>query len=286
MSLGRGLNALITSTGPRTRKVFATGAGGASSNFDKLWQIPVSEIFAAPNQPRKSFKEEELKELAVSIKEYGVLEPLILTEKTDGGYELVAGERRLRAAKLAGLATVPALVKAMAEQEKLEVALIENIQRENLNPIEEAFAYQRLMEEFGLTQQQVADKISKSRPAVANAVRLLELPDEAKNALIDGKINTGQARALLSLESRDQQLKILASMLGTHITVRELERTAAVNRTGGKSRRDPNLLYLENKLREKLGAKVNITQKGEQGTIVVSYHSQEELGRLIQEIVG
>ena len=286
MSLGRGLNALITPTGARTRKVFATGNSDSGPSADKLWQIPLSEITASPNQPRRSFKTEELNELAASIKEHGILEPLILTEKPDGGYELVAGERRLRAAKLAGLATVPAIVKELAEQQKLEIALIENIQRENLNPIEEAFSYRRLMDEFGLTQQAVADKVGKSRPAVANAVRLLELPNEVQTALINGKINTGQARALLSLENHDKQIQMLSSMLGERITVRELEHNVAGVRPAGKGRRDPNLLYLENKLREKLGAQVNITQKGEQGTIVVSYHSKEELGRLIQEIVG
>jgi len=281
MSLGRGLGALITPTG-RSTKNFSTGADNLGA--DKIWQIPLSKIISNTHQPRKSFDADELSELAESIKIHGVLQPVIVTEKSDGGYELVAGERRVRASKLAGLPTVPALIKSFAAQEKLEVALIENIQRADLDPVEEAFAYKRLIDEFGLTQQEVADKVGKSRPAVANAVRLLDLPEEAQAALIAGKISAGQARALLSLDSAEDQIKTLASMLGERITVRELEHTVAQKRNPAKGRRDPNLLYLENKLREKLGTKVFITQKGEQGTIVVSYHSKEELGRLIKAI--
>ncbi|MFA7653881.1 MAG: ParB/RepB/Spo0J family partition protein [Candidatus Magasanikbacteria bacterium] len=281
MALGRGLNALITSTS-RSTKQFSTGGNNLSS--EKIWQIPISKIETNSDQPRKRFGSEELSELAESIKKHGILQPVIVVEKSDGCYELIAGERRVRASKLVGLTTVPAVIKSFAAQEKLEVALIENIQRANLNAIEEAFAYQRLIEEFGLTQQDVADKVGKSRPAVANSVRLLDLPTEAQSALIDSKINAGQARALLSLDDQAEQLKVLSSMLGQHITVRELEYTVAQKRAPGKSRRDPNLLYLENKLRGILGTKVMISQKGEQGTITISYHSKEELGRLIKEI--
>jgi len=177
------------------------------------------------------------------------------------------------------------IVKEMADQEKLEVALIENIQRQDLNPIEEAFAYKRLIEEFGLTQREVGEKVGRSRPAVANIIRLLELPEEAKSALIEGKINTGQAKALLSLDDSKKQLALLSSMMGQKITVRELEREVNRQRANrGMMRRDPNLTYLEDKLRATLGTKVSLTQKGERGTIVVSYYSREELSRLIKKI--
>ncbi len=283
MSLGRGLSALIIPTG-RSIKQFSTGGDNLSS--EKVWQIPISKIEANSEQPRKHFDPDELAELSESIKKHGILQPVIVAEKSDGGYELITGERRLRASKLAGLATVPALIKTFAAQEKLEVALIENVQRADLNAIEEAFANQRLIEEFGLTQQAVADKVGKSRPAIANSVRLLGLPEAAQTALIEGKINAGQARALLSLDDKAEQLKVLSSMLGARITVRELEYEVAQKRAPGKSRRDPNLLYLENKLRGRLGAKVSISQKGEQGTIAISYHSKEELGRIMKEIGG
>jgi len=279
MALGRGLGALISS-GSHSRTTESD-----SDNQDKIWFIPVSSIVPNSHQPRRNFNPESLDELAESIKEHGILQPILVTEKADGGYELVAGERRWRASQIAGLAVVPAMIKKLADKQKLEIALIENIQREDLDPIEEAFAYQRLMEEFGLTQQEVAEKVGKSRPAVANFIRLLDLPEEIKKALVEKKINMGQARALLGLEDKQKQLDMLSSMLGQKITVRELER--AVIMTGkNKSHRDPNLAYLEDQLRTSLGTKVSITQKGERGTIVLDYYSKEELKRLIRKLSG
>jgi len=278
MALGRGLGALI-SGGSKQKNELANDQAGQ----DRIWYIPVSSLTPNTHQPRQNFSTPELEDLAASIKEHGILQPLLVTERTDGGYELVAGERRWRAAQMAGLATVPAMIKAMANRQKLEVALIENIQRENLNPIEEAFAYQRLMDEFSLTQQDVAEKVGKSRPAIANIVRLLSLPEEVKAALIDKRINTGQARALLSLEDSAKQLDMLSSMLGQRITVRELERTVG-KQNPHKSHRDPNLNYLEDQLRTALGTKVSVTQKGKRGTIVIDYYSQEELANIIKKI--
>ena len=249
---------------------------------EKIWHIPVGAIVPNTHQPRRNFSAQELEDLSASIKTHGILQPLLVTERLDGGYELVAGERRWRAAQMSGLATVPALIKKLANQQKLEVALIENIQRENLNPIEEAFAFQRLMDEFSLTQQEVAEKVGKSRPAVANTVRLLSLPEEIQAALSDKRINMGQARALVSLDDRKKQLDMLSSMLGQRITVRELERE--VGKQNKHSRRDPNLAYLEDKLRAALGTKVALTQKGERGAINISYYSKEELTRLIKKI--
>ena len=278
MALGRGLSALI-SGGSKQKNTASEQAGQ-----DRVWYIPVSSISPNTHQPRQNFGAPELEDLATSIKEHGILQPLLVTERADGGYELVAGERRWRAAQMAGLATVPALIKTMANRQKLEVALIENIQRENLNPIEEAFAYQRLMEEFSLTQQDVADKVGKSRPAIANTIRLLSLPEQVKTALADKRINMGQARALLSLEDAAKQLDMLSSMLGQRITVRELER-AVGKQNPHKSHRDPNLNYLEDQLRAVLGTKATITQKGKRGTIIIDYYSQEELANLIKKII-
>lgn len=285
MSLGRGLGALINSSAPaRQKRQYNTGE--ETPGLARVWNVPIGEIIADPKQPRKHFDPHELQELADSIKTHGILQPLIVMEKPDGGYELVAGERRLRASKIAGLASVPVIVKKLADQEKLEVALVENIQRQDLNPLEEAFAFKRLMEEFKLTQEEVAVKVGKSRPAVANAVRLLDLPPAVQAALSEGKISAGQGRALLSLEKTERQLEMLASMLGEKITVRELEREAGRDKKKGASRRDPNLLFLEDKLRGALGTKVNISQKGEKGTIQISYYSREELRRLIDKLGG
>ncbi len=279
MSIGRGLGALIAPT--LFKKKYDD-----SLKSERVWMVPVSEIKPHPHQPRRDFKPNELQELADSIRQHGILQPLLVSEKADGGYEIIAGERRWRAASLAGLATLPVIVKELAESQKLEVALIENIQRQDLNALEEAFAYKRLIEEFGLTQQGVAEKVGRSRPAIANTIRLLELPPEAQAALVAGKITTGQARALLGIADRAQQLEILSSMLGEKITVREIEREAQKRGGRGTLRRDPNLLYLEEKLRQALGTKVAITQKGERGSINISYYSKEELAEIVKKITS
>lgn len=283
MSLGRGLGALITPTNTNR-----SDQAAMTADEGKVWFIPISKITPDKDQPRKKFDQDELNQLAASIKEHGVLQPILVVEKNDGGYELVAGERRWRASQLAGLTTIPALIKKLADQQKVEISLIENIQRQDLDPIEEAFAYKRLMEEFDLTQQQVADKVGKSRPAVANAVRLLDLPAQIQAALVDRKINSGQARTLLSLATEKDQLDMLSSMLGEKITVRELEREVNKQKILHHipTRKDPNMLFLEDKLRTEFGTKINITQKGDRGTIMMDYYSQEELKRLIKKLLN
>ncbi len=303
MSLGRGLGALISSNNnikkepaitPSVSQITTSVAPEKTvvkkeekSSENNLWFIPVSKIFSNPDQPRKNFKPELLDELAESIKKHGILQPLILLEKVDGNYEIVAGERRWRAGKLAGLTTVPAVIKKIKNQEKLEIALIENVQRADLNPVEEAFAYKRLMEEFDLTQEEVAGRVGKSRSAIANIVRLLELPEKVKEALIEGRINTGQARSLLALPGDKERLEMLSSMLGQKITVRELEREAQKIRIKKiPIKRDANLLFLEEKLRETLGTKVSISARGESGSINISYYSKEELAQIIRKITG
>lgn len=283
MALGKGLNSLIPQGRLRKSKRMET-AGFADHN--KIWHIPISEIAPNQHQPRKNFLREELEELVISIKKHGILQPVTVTEKADGGYELIAGERRLRSAQIAGLATVPAIVRSATGEEKLELALIENIQRENLNPLEEAFAYKRLMEEFNLTQQAVSEQVGKSRSTIANTVRLLALPEEIQRGLIDKKISAGQARALLSLKNVKEQMEMYANMVGEHLSVREVESQVyqGYKSRKGSVRRDPNISAQEDLLQERLGAKVAITQKGEKGTIVIHYFSREELKRLLQEL--
>jgi len=285
MALGKGLNSLIPQNKPR--KSIRKQTGDSSGNHSRIWHIPISEITPNEHQPRKNFSHQELEDLVSSIKKHGVMQPVTVMEKTDGGYELIAGERRLRSSQIAGLATVPAIVRVATPQEKLELALIENIQRQDLNPIEEAFAYKRLMEEFNLTQQEVSQQVGKSRSVIANMVRLLDLPEVIQNALFDGKISMGKARALLSLKDEKEQIKVFNNMMGREMTVRDVERV--VEGKGGSSRkgsirRDPNIMAQEELLEDRLGSKVIISQKGEKGTITIHYSSKDELKNLLQEL--
>lgn len=296
MALGKGLNSLIPSQPvrktihhetPAPVQEKSTVVSQSLAPHERLWQIPLTEIVPNAEQPRKNFSHAELEDLVSSIKQHGVLQPVTVTEKEDGGYELIAGERRFRASQIAGLVTIPAIVRSATRQEKLELALIENIQRQELNAIEEAFSYKRLIEEFGLTQQQVSEKVGKSRPHIANLVRLLVLPDSIQKALIDGTLSMGKARAILSLESEDEQIVMFKSMMGAEMSVRDVE--YAVQQKGERSRkgsvrRDPNIIAQEQLLEERFGSKVRITQKGEKGTIVIEFHSRDELKRLLQEL--
>lgn len=283
MSIGRGLGALL---GPTNIRKNNPGSHGSASDTERIWLIPTNDIKPDPHQPRRNFEASELEDLASSIKEHGIIQPILVAEVESGGYQIIVGERRWRAAGLLKLPTVPAIVKTLPEHQKLEIALIENLQRADLNPLEEGFAFKRLIEEFGLTQEQVAQKVGKSRPVIANTIRLLSLPEEVQQALVEGKINHGQARALLAITNKAEQLEVLASMMGEKMTVRDLEREADKRRAPGSTRRDPNLLYLEEKLRGALGTKVSITQKGDRGTIAIAYFSKEELADLIKKITS
>lgn len=284
MALGKGLNSLIPQ---QPRKTIRKETRTETLSEDTIWHIPLSEIVPNPHQPRKHFSHQDLEDLVNSIKKHGVMQPITVTEKNSGGYELIAGERRFRASEIAEQATIPAIVRKATEQEKLELALIENIQRQELNPIEEAFAYTRLIQEFGLTQKDVADQVGKSRPLVANTIRLLDLPENIQKALVDGTISTGKARALLSLKSEEEQQELFQSMIGEGVTVRDVERAVASKRPPsrkGSVRRDPNILAQEQLIEDRLGTKVRIAQKGEKGSITIEYYSKEELKRLISEL--
>ena len=287
MALGKGLNSLIPQAGGRKKIHKETKTEKPSSKKDRIWHIPLSEIVSNPHQPRKHFSHKDLEDLVASIKKHGVMQPITVTENSDGGYELIAGERRFRASEIAEQATVPAIVRQASEQEKLELALIENIQRQELNSIEEAFAYKRLIDEFGLTQQAVSEQVGKSRSLIANTVRLLDLPDNIQKALVDKKISAGKARALLSLKSEAEQQHVFQEMTGQKATVRDVERAVAKRGAAsrkGSVRRDPNILAQEQLIEDRLGTKVRISQKGESGAITIEYYSKEELRRLIEEL--
>jgi len=268
--LGRGLGALIPSSG------------------SSLVELDLERISPNPQQPRTVMGEESLAELADSIREHGVIQPLIVT-RTGAGYTLVAGERRWRAARLAGLRTVPALIKDTSPQQMLELALVENIQRQDLGPLEEAAAYRQLLEEHGLTQEEVARRVGKSRSAVANSLRLLNLPPQAKEALAAGQITEGHARALLALPTLEQQMGLLASILSSGMTVREAEEAARQSST--RSRRpprshDPEVAELEERLRELLRTKVELHRGRRGGRLVIHFYSDEELEGIYRAIAG
>jgi ParB family transcriptional regulator, chromosome partitioning protein len=280
VALGKGLGALIPEFGkdePRT-----------------LFYCGIEEIVPNRSQPRKHFDESRLQELAESIKEKGILEPLIV-RRVDGGYELIVGERRWRAAQKAGLKEVPVLVKEIEGREALEVSLIENLQREDLNPIEEAEAFKRLTEEFEIGQGELAARIGKDRTTIANTLRLLKLPTEVRNQLIQNRITSGHARAILSLETRERQKELCALIIQRGLSVREAEAMAkrwsekpkrAVTPAKERSDLESQLNSLQDSLRRHLGTKVHITQKGKKGKIEIEYYSFEDLERIIEAILG
>lgn len=267
-------------------------------NKDKVSRetfVNINEIEPNKSQPRKKFDEDALQELADSIKQYGVIQPLIL-QKRDKFYEIIAGERRWRAARLAGLKEVPAVIKDYSPQEIVEIALIENIQREDLNPIEEAQTYHRLIQEFQLKQDEVAERVSKSRAAVTNSMRLLKLDDRVQQMLIDEMISSGHARALLAIEDKDKQYSIAGKIFDEKLSVRETEKLvkqllkekpqkeiAAAN--------EDDFIYkdLEDKIRSIIGTKVSIHRKQKnKGLIEIEYYSNEELERIVDllETIG
>lgn len=258
--------------------------------------VKLTKVEPSREQPRKQFDADALQELAESIKQFGILQPLLVQKKEDY-YEIIAGERRWRASKLAGLKEIPVIVKEFTEQEAVEISLIENIQREDLNPIEEAMAYKRLMEEFHLKQDAIAERVSKSRTAVTNSMRLLKLDDRVQQMLIDEMISTGHARALLALESKDAQAEAAVKVFDEKLSVRETERLVKelLNPVQKKEEKPKNqaeeLVYknLEEKIKQIIGSKVAINRKTDnKGKIEIEYYSQEELERIVEllETIG
>lgn len=275
--LGRGLGALIPETEQPTSGVA---------------QIPVSAITPNPLQPRIAVDPETLTELAASIREHGLIQPLIVTQQGPERYQLIAGERRWQAARMAGLAQVPVIVKEATPQQALEIALVENIQRADLNPLEEAVAFRQLVDEFDLTQEQVAERVGKSRVSVANTIRLLRLPAAVKQALIDSTIREGHARALLALPSKEAQVAALKTVISKAMSVRqteELVRRLMAEPAPAKQSApvSPEIEALEKDFRESLGTKVSLyrSRKGK-GRLVIHFYSEEELQALYDVIVG
>lgn len=292
--LGRGLDAMISdSSKPRQEekkieKSAAKEQGGDSK--DKVIMVKIAQVEPSRKQPRKQFDEDALLELAESIKQFGVLQPL-LVQKKDDYYEIIAGERRWRASKLAGIKEIPVMVKDFSDQEAVEISLIENIQRENLNPIEEAAAYKRLMEEFHLKQDTIAERVSKSRTAVTNSMRLLKLDERVQQMLIDEMLTTGHARALLAIEDKDTQHAAAVKVFDEKLSVRETEKLVKEilnphqKETEKEKDRAQDLVYeqLEEKIKGIIGSKVAIRRKSkDKGRIEIAYYSQEELERIVE----
>lgn len=288
--LGKGLDSLIPKQNTEKKTVTEEKTVPVVKKVVKKEEVMLRITEVEPNreQPRKKFDEDSLLELADSIRQFGVLQPL-LVQKREGYYEIIAGERRWRAAKLAGLKEIPVIVKEFSEQQIVEIALIENIQREDLNPIEEALAYKRLLTEFHLKQDELAERVSKSRTAVTNAVRLLKLDERVQQMIIDDMITTGHARAILSIEDKELQYKMAQKIFDERLSVREVERLMkkldeAEQKETEKKEPENQFVYqnMEDKMKSLLGTKVSITRKGnDQGKIVIDYYSTDELERLM-----
>ncbi len=277
--LGRGLAALIPS---RTASLAAPA------------EIPIARIQASPYQPRKRVDQEALQSLADSIVQHGILQPILVTETLEG-YRLIAGERRLRAAELAGLDRVPAVVRQLADQEQLELALVENIQRADLNPLEEASAYRQLVDEFGLSQDEVARRVGRSRPSITNTLRLLELAPTVQDAVRDGTITEGHARAIAGLDRTADQEALLAVIVARGLSVRQSEELARRLKQRADEPpptptapppTDPDLERIEAELRTVLGTKVNLARSRRGGRIVIEFYDDDDLNRLYERLVG
>ena len=298
--LGKGLDSLIPSGAPKNKKNITEEKKQPVKVVEKVvekivekpveMKMKITEVEPNREQPRKNFDEDALLELAESIKQFGVLQPL-LVQKKDDYYEIIAGERRWRAAKLAGLKEVPVIIKDFSDQEVVEIALIENIQREDLNAIEEAVAYKRLMEEFHLKQDEIAERVSKSRTAVTNAMRLLKLDERVQEMLIQDRLTGGHARALLSLEDGEKQYQLALKTVENHLSVREVERLVKELLKPKKAKkkahteRDMEVFFkdVEEKLKGVMGTKVSINRKDKnKGRIEIEYYSSAELERLIE----
>lgn len=287
--LGKGLDALLSGT--EADETRPAGSGEL--------RLPLDRLKANPNQPRRVFDEDALQELAASIREHGIIQPVVVEAADDGEYLIVAGERRCRAARIAGLREVPAVVRNYSDERRLEVALIENVQRMDLNPMEEAAAYRNLMELTGLSQEEVAARVGKNRSTVANALRLLKLPEDVQGALAAGQLTPGHARSILSVVNPADQRVLFGRIVGDGISVREAEKLAADLNGGiraagasagteekGVKDRPPELLAIEQRFIDALGTKVAISGGLKKGSIKIDYYSMDDLDRLYAILAG
>ncbi len=270
--LGKGLGALIPENDEKVQ--------------NSIIEIKITDVEPNDKQPRKAFNDEALADLSESIKEHGVVQPIIV-RKVGNTYQIIAGERRWRASRLAGKKMIPAIVKECSNLEVMELALIENLQREDLNSIEEALAYKSLIEEYNMTQEEISKKIGKSRPSIANSLRLLQLPDDIKEMIASGKITQGHARALLAIDGEKKQLEVANKIVDQQLNVRQIEKMA--KETKHKDKKEPlmdeykiEIKQIEEKLKTALGTKVILHHKNNRGKIEIEYYSNEELDRILE----
>ena len=285
--LGKGLDSLIPAS--------VAGSSGDKKEQKKTEMVvKIAKVEPNRDQPRKNFDEDALQELADSIKQFGLLQPILVQERKDY-YEIIAGERRWRAAKIAGLKEIPVIIRNYSDQEIVEISLIENIQREDLNPIEEAQAYKRLLEEFHLKQDEVAERVAKSRTAVTNSMRLLKLCDGVQQMIIDDMLSTGHARALIPIEDQEMQLQLAQKIFDEKLSVREVEKLVKgilkpEKEKSKKEEKQQTIQYIyqdiENKLKEKFSRKVEISSKGKNGSgkIEIEFYSNDDLDRLVETL--
>ncbi len=281
-ALGKGLHALLPEKKTLAWKV-------ETHSDQDVRTLPLDQILPNPHQPRRNFEERELEDLAQSLKEHGVLQPVIVRRKGDGLYELIAGERRYRAAQLAGLGSLPVIIRNSNDEKTLALALVENIQRENLNPMEEARAYSRLMEEFRLTQDQVAQSVGKERSSVANTVRLLTLPAQVQQLVESGSLSLGHAKILAGVATAQAQIQFASMILAKNLSVRQLEQVVAgkKKRSGNSSRKYNEGTFgdLEDRFRKQLGTKVQVKTGAKGGQLIIQFYSNEDLDRLTSLIL-
>lgn len=321
--LGRGLGSLLggsevqgvadystgsKSTSPSSQNTKATPQSAAQEvktvvsaqtpvdSENRIWHIAIDKMVPGVYQPRKNFEKQALQELADSIKQNGILQPIAVRKRTAGGYEIIAGERRWRAAQLAGLHEVPALIKTVTDREALQLALIENVQREDLDPIEEAESYQRLAEEFNLSQQEVAEKVGKERSTVANALRLMQLPKEIKEMISEKMISSGHAKVILSVSDKNQQIKLAKQVIEKGLSVRALEQTiknlANLQSIGAQTEKgvlDVDLATklakeLADQLQKALGTKIEIQYKSGKGHVNIQFYSDDQLTQIYEKL--
>ncbi len=273
-ALGKGLGSLIPQSVDKDKK-------------EKLVDLEISRINPSPYQPRRNFDKEKLEELAASIKSSGVIQPVVVASNGKGGYDLIAGERRWRAAGLAGLQKIPAVIRDLTEDKKAEYAIVENIQRENLNPVEEALAYKTLIDKFGITQEALSEKLGKKRSTITNLLRILVLPEKVLDYIEDGQISLGHAKVLLSAEDKKLSEKLADEIVKLGLTVRALENKIKKNKksSGSKKKKDVFLPEGAEKLSNRFGTSVEIKGTHSKGSIVIKYHSKEQLMSLFDELM-
>lgn len=289
--LGKGLDSLIPNAVGEAKAKKETVKETVTEKKEQETLVKITMVEPNRKQPRKNFDEDALQELSDSIKQFGLLQPILVQDRKDH-YEIIAGERRWRAAKLAGLKEIPVIIRDYSDQEIMEISLIENIQREDLNPIEEAQAYKRLLTEFNLKQDEVAERVSKSRAAVTNSIRLLKLSDEVQQMVIDDMISTGHARTLLAVEDKDEQYNLAQRIFDEKLSVRDVEKLVkSLHKPEKVSKKTDNktmeVIYqdIEEKLKQRLSTKVTVTSKGEgAGKIEIEFYNNEDLDRILDMI--